>query len=162
LTCEAQLLDALGDREQAVRRLQQATTETAVRRNASAFLGWTRQGTPVKALIDELQRRAPTPWGEEIAAAAESRPDVTSVFASGTATVTERSKTPAGLIVPMLSPREREVLRELARGSTYADISANLFVSENTVKTHVSSLYAKLCASRRSEALAIARSMHLL
>ena len=57
----------------------------------------------------------------------------------------------------MLSPRERDVLYELARGSTYADIAANLFVSENTVKTHVSSLYGKLSVNRRSAALAAAR-----
>ena len=63
---------------------------------------------------------------------------------------------------PTLSPREREVLNELARGSTYADIAANLFVSENTIKTHVSSLYGKLSVSRRSEALAVARNLHLL
>ena len=63
---------------------------------------------------------------------------------------------------PTLSPREREVLNELARGATYADIAANLFVSENTIKTHVSSLYGKLSVSRRSEALAVARNLHLL
>jgi DNA-binding NarL/FixJ family response regulator len=61
-----------------------------------------------------------------------------------------------------LSPREREVLNELARGSTYADIAAKLFVSENTIKTHVSSLYGKLAVGRRSEALAVARNLHLL
>ena len=65
-------------------------------------------------------------------------------------------------IRPTLSPRERDVLHELARGSTYADIAANLFVSENTVKTHVSSLYAKLSVNRRSAALAAARAMNLL
>ena len=54
----------------------------------------------------------------------------------------------------VVSPREREVLGELARGATYADIGETLFVSANTVKTHVSSLYTKLGASRRSEALA--------
>jgi LuxR family transcriptional regulator, maltose regulon positive regulatory protein len=162
LVCEAQLLDALGDREQAIRRLQLATTETAVRRNSTAFLGWARQGSPVKALIDELQRRSPTRWGEEIATAAGLRPDVTLLFASETATVAEQFKTPTGIVAPKLSAREREVLRELARGSTYADMSANLFITENTVKTHVSSLYGKLSASRRSEALAIARSLHLL
>ena len=54
------------------------------------------------------------------------------------------------------------MLHELARGSTYADIAANLFVSENTVKTHVSSLYAKLAVNRRSAALAVARSIDLL
>jgi DNA-binding NarL/FixJ family response regulator len=67
-----------------------------------------------------------------------------------------------GAVAPVLSPRERDVLYELARGSTYADIAANLFVSENTVKTHVSSLYGKLSVNRRSAALAAARSMHLL
>ena len=65
-------------------------------------------------------------------------------------------------MTPVLSPREHEVLNELARGATYGDIAATLFVSENTVKTHVSSLYAKLSAGRRSEALAVARKMHLL
>ena len=63
---------------------------------------------------------------------------------------------------PSLSAREREVLNELARGATYADIAAELFVSENTVKTHVSSLYGKLAVTRRSEALAVARNLHLL
>ena len=67
-----------------------------------------------------------------------------------------------GAIRPTLSPRERDVLYELARGSTYADIAANLFVSENTVKTHVSSLYGKLSVNRRSAALAAARGMNLL
>jgi DNA-binding CsgD family transcriptional regulator len=61
-----------------------------------------------------------------------------------------------------LSGRERDVLNELARGATYADIARSLFVTENTVKTHVSSLYAKLAAGRRSEALATARRLHLL
>lgn len=54
------------------------------------------------------------------------------------------------------------MLRELARGSTYADIGANLFISENTVKSQVAGLYAKLGVSRRSEALALARKWHLL
>ena len=65
-------------------------------------------------------------------------------------------------VLPVLSPREREVLGELARGATYADIAAALFVSENTVKTHVSSLYSKLGVSRRSKALAVARGLRLL
>ena len=57
------------------------------------------------------------------------------------------------MVAPTLSPREREVLNELARGATYADIAAHLFVSENTVKTHVSSLYGSSpppAAARRS------------
>jgi DNA-binding CsgD family transcriptional regulator len=55
-----------------------------------------------------------------------------------------------------------EVLNELARGATYAGIASSPFVSENTVKTHVSSLCGKLAVSRRSEALAVARNLHLI
>lgn len=63
--------------------------------------------------------------------------------------------------VPRLTAREREVLAHLGRGSTYADIAESLVVSENTVKTHVSSVYAKLGAGRRSQALKIARALGL-
>ena len=83
-------------------------------------------------------------------------------FGPTTALPRERAGLPEGALRPTLSPRERDVLYELARGSTYADIAANLFVSENTVKTHVSSLYAKLAVNRRSAALAAARTMRLL
>ena len=54
------------------------------------------------------------------------------------------------------------MLTELARGATYADIAAELYLSENTVKSHISSLYGKLGVARRSEALAVARNRHLL
>ena len=90
------------------------------------------------------------------------RPDVAARFAPTTATARERATDVTDLVQPRLSPREREVLNELARGATYADIAARLFVSENTVKTHVSSLYGKLAASRRSEALLAARNLNLL
>ncbi|RYU13140.1 LuxR family transcriptional regulator [Nocardioides iriomotensis] len=79
-----------------------------------------------------------------------------------TPTPQERAQVPDGVLRPSLSPRERDVLRQLARGATYADIAAHLYVSENTVKTHVSSLYAKLAVSRRSDALAVARTLQLL
>jgi DNA-binding NarL/FixJ family response regulator len=79
-----------------------------------------------------------------------------------TPTPHERAQVPDGVLRPSLSPRERDVLLELARGSTYADIAANLYLSENTVKTHVSSLYSKLAVNRRSDALAVARTLRLL
>ncbi len=87
---------------------------------------------------------------------------IATYFGPTTALPRERVEMPEGAIRPTLSPRERDVLYELARGSTYADIATNLFVSENTVKTHVSSLYAKLSVNRRSAALAAARTMNLL
>jgi len=63
---------------------------------------------------------------------------------------------------PDLTSREHEVLAHLARGATYADVAAALHLSANTVKTHVRSLYAKLGASRRSQALATARGLDLV
>ena len=162
LACEAQLLDALGDTARAHDRLAEAVSVTEARRNAGPFLGWARQGTPIETLLRRLAERPATRWLHELTTTASGRPDVTALYASMTATPRELDDVSQALTPPALSPREREVLNELSRGATYADIAAALFVSENTVKTHVSSLYTKLAASRRSEALKIARSFHLL
>ena len=162
MVCEAQTLDVLGEHEAAHRRLQEAATATAVRRNAVPFLGWTRHGTPIATLLARSAEQSGNGWLHELANAADGQPDVISIYAVNTATPRERDRISGARVLPALSPRERDVLHELARGATYADIAANLFVSENTVKTHVSSLYAKLAAGRRSEALAVARSLHLI
>jgi DNA-binding CsgD family transcriptional regulator len=55
-----------------------------------------------------------------------------------------------------LSPREREVLAMVAEGRTNKAIAAALYVSPNTIKTHVSSLLAKLHAETRAQLAAIA------
>ena len=57
---------------------------------------------------------------------------------------------------PSLTLREREVLEALARGLGNKQIAAELGVSERTVKFHVSSLFAKLGAGNRTEAVTIA------
>ena len=57
---------------------------------------------------------------------------------------------------PYLTPREREVLEALARGLGNKQIAAELGVSERTVKFHVSSLFAKLGARNRTEAVTVA------
>ena len=158
----AQLLDVLGQRDEALRLVHEAATRTEVRRNGTPFLGWVRQGTPIETLLGALLTTAPTPWVEELTQAARLRPDIVIALAPVTAAPRERNRLASDVVRPDLSPREREVLNELARGATYADIAASLFVSENTVKTHVSSLYGKLAVSRRSEALAVARNLHLL
>lgn len=162
LACEAQVLDALGEAETALERLALAATETEVRRNVVPFLGWTRQGTPMRSLLTRLDARSASTWVHELMQALADVPEMMTTFRARTPTPRERASASDSVVRPMLSPREREVLGELARGATYADIAASLFVSENTVKTHVSSLYGKLAVSRRSEALAVARSMHLL
>jgi DNA-binding CsgD family transcriptional regulator len=61
-----------------------------------------------------------------------------------------------------ISPRELEVLRELAAGHSSKEIARRLAVSPNTVKTHVSRLLEKLGARRRTEAVQRARELGLL
>ncbi len=50
-----------------------------------------------------------------------------------------------------LTPREREVLRHIARGLTYKEAAARLHISIKTVETHVSAVLRKLQLSNRSE-----------
>ncbi|MET9922408.1 LuxR C-terminal-related transcriptional regulator [Streptomyces sp. NPDC006435] len=70
--------------------------------------------------------------------------------------------TGAGPPVEPLSERERDVLRRLARTMSTEDIAADLYVSVNTVKTHLKSAYRKLSVHRRNDAVRRARDLGLL
>jgi len=61
-----------------------------------------------------------------------------------------------------LSSREIEVLKCLAQGKTTAQISTELFISDNTVKTHVRHILEKLEASNRAEAVSKAAQMGMI
>ncbi|MDQ2796205.1 MAG: response regulator transcription factor [Actinomycetota bacterium] len=53
--------------------------------------------------------------------------------------------------IDLLTPREREVLRLLARGYAYKEIAAELFISIKTVETHASNVLRKLQLSNRHQ-----------
>nr|WP_238351535.1 helix-turn-helix transcriptional regulator [Kribbella shirazensis] len=61
-----------------------------------------------------------------------------------------------------LTAREAEVLDQLALGNSYSEIGQALFITENTVKTHLMALYRKLGVEKRSAALRVARAVGLL
>jgi DNA-binding CsgD family transcriptional regulator len=61
-----------------------------------------------------------------------------------------------------LSLREWETLVSLSSGLTNEQIAEKLFISNNTVKTHLGNLYAKLDVKRRTEAVKKAREIGLL
>ncbi|NLY10203.1 MAG: response regulator transcription factor [Firmicutes bacterium] len=50
-----------------------------------------------------------------------------------------------------LTPREREVLKLIAKGMTNSEIAETLFISKHTVKNHVSNIYRKLGADDRTQ-----------
>jgi two-component system response regulator DevR len=61
-----------------------------------------------------------------------------------------------------LTPRELEILEKLPTGDTVQEIAAQLFVTESTVKTHLSAVYKKLGATNRVQAINAARKLGLL
>jgi DNA-binding NarL/FixJ family response regulator len=61
-----------------------------------------------------------------------------------------------------ITKREYEVLQAIAEGKSNKEIGEKLFVSESTVKTHVSSLLVKLNARRRTQALQIAKDLRII
>jgi two-component system response regulator DesR len=61
-----------------------------------------------------------------------------------------------------LTPRERQVLQGIAEGRTNAEIAAALELSPNTVKEHVSSMFKKLGARNRADAVQRAQGLGVL
>jgi len=62
----------------------------------------------------------------------------------------------------LLTDRELDVLRYLAQGLTTSQAGAELFISENTVKTHIRHIHEKLDVSNRAEAIAKATQLGLI
>ena len=61
-----------------------------------------------------------------------------------------------------ISPRELTVLQALAAGQSNKEVARELGVSPNTIKTHISRLFEKLGAKRRTDAIARARDLGVL
>ena len=53
-----------------------------------------------------------------------------------------------------LSPREKEVLTELCNGKSYKKVAETLFISQDTVRTHIRNIYRKLEVNSKAEAVA--------
>jgi DNA-binding CsgD family transcriptional regulator len=61
-----------------------------------------------------------------------------------------------------ITPRELEILELIAQGMSNREIAAQLYVSENTVKTHSSRVFDKLGARRRTQAVQLGKKFGLL
>ncbi|WP_372346914.1 response regulator [Streptomyces sp. KL116D] len=86
-----------------------------------------------------------------VRAAAEGRTVLSPAVASRLVTAV---RTPAPAVDETLSAREREVLVLVARGTSNKEIARELFISEATVKTHLTHIYGKLGVKDRAAAVA--------
>ncbi|WP_353944824.1 response regulator transcription factor [Streptomyces sp. HUAS MG91] len=94
-----------------------------------------------------------------VRAAAEGRTVLSPAVASRLVTAV---RTPAAPADETLSAREREVLVLVARGTSNKEIARELFISEATVKTHLTHIYGKLGVKDRAAAVAVAYDRKIL
>ncbi|MEL6771370.1 MAG: response regulator transcription factor [Bacteroidota bacterium] len=76
--------------------------------------------------------------------------------------VGQRRSRPEPGALDALSEREREVLLEVARGYSNAEVGERLFITESTVKKHVHQVYAKIGVQTRAQAVAWAWAQGLV
>jgi LuxR family maltose regulon positive regulatory protein len=152
-------LAASGDQGRATSALAHAVTLAAPQRHLRVFID---EGQPMAALLGQLVASTET---ESVAAG-----DVPLKYLGHLARAFERATSdgptrgkphPRGLIVP-LTERELEVLQLIATGRQNKEIAAELYVSLNTVKKHVTHIFEKLGASNRTAATDRARQLDLL
>jgi LuxR family maltose regulon positive regulatory protein len=144
-----------GKAEQAVQLLQQALLLASPEGYIRVFVD---EGVPMIALLSLVLSR----W--------KNKPEASSLHAL--LSVLHAEQPTQGSLAPTaphrkspldpLTDRERKVLRLLSVGLSNAEIAAELVVSINTVKTQARSIYQKLNAKNRHEAVALARHWRLL
>jgi LuxR family transcriptional regulator, maltose regulon positive regulatory protein len=144
LLLTALLADAQGDHDAALAALAAAVAQAEPEGVVRPFLD---EGAPMAALLADLRDGgAPPAYLDTLLAAFPGQ-------APG--------PRQAGLVEP-LTERELEVLRLLSAGRSNAEMAAELFVEQSTVKTHLIHLYSKLGVHSRTQAVARARALGLL
>jgi LuxR family maltose regulon positive regulatory protein len=123
------------------------------------YLAKARSGWPVPVWLEkrlslaESQAAAARDGARALALAQRTDARPASLPASGEATA---------LIVEPLTEREQEVLRHVSRMLSTAEVASEMYISTNTVKTHLKSIFRKLAAGHRGEAVRRARQFELI
>jgi len=149
---DARLSYAIGDNRRGRRSLEQALLLARPERLKLPFVmeqAWMRQVLRRDPALAQAYREVLEPVSVAARAVpAQRRPE-------------SASRQPA-LIVEQLSNREREVLTLLSGMLSTAEIASEMYLSVNTIKTHLRSIYRKLSATHRGEAVRRARQLQLI
>ena len=111
-------------------------------------------GDPVVGILNRLTDPSLDP---DLGLASPAYVDL--LIAAAAARATAIPARPAVVLVDPLSDREIEVLERLSEGLSYREMADQLFISRNTVKTHVRHVYARLGVASRGGALEEARRL---
>jgi LuxR family transcriptional regulator, maltose regulon positive regulatory protein len=111
--------------------------------------------------VEQGKWETAVPFLQKISAAAEDFPQE-AAMAQLLLAQSPTTRASSDTLPEPLTDRELDVLRWLDSDLTMAEIGAQLFISANTVKTHLKRIYAKLGARGRYEAVAIAKENDLL
>jgi LuxR family maltose regulon positive regulatory protein len=132
---------------------------------AASMLGGALHTARSQGFLNTVVTTAPQVTGHVVEHAAQLRPDPFTeqlVAAALEVRATQRgSAAPARALTEPLTPAEQRILTLLPT-STYLQIADTLYVSRNTVKTHLRSIYQKLGVASRSKALERAVELRLL
>jgi LuxR family transcriptional regulator, maltose regulon positive regulatory protein len=139
--------DAIHDESGALRAIERALDLAEPRGYASAIA---RYGPPVRSLLRRriAQGTAHRAFAGHLLSALEEQPSP--------------GRTNGDPLLEPLSERELTVLRFLPTLMSNAEIASEMFVSVNTVKTHLKHIYRKLDVSERRDAVRRGRDLHLL
>jgi LuxR family maltose regulon positive regulatory protein len=127
---------------------------------AAQYLAKARSGWPVPVWLEkrlsqvESRAAAAQDGAQYLATARRGDPGLAPLSAS------DRALGP--LIVEPLTEREQEVLRHVAHMLSTAEVAGAMYISTNTVKTHLKSIFRKLAAGHRGEAVRRARELQLI
>jgi LuxR family maltose regulon positive regulatory protein len=150
LIVQALALDAQGRHDDALSTLHEALQHAAPEGYIRLFVD---EGVPMQALLQKMQERT-------------TRPDYVATLLRAFSKQGSPAGAPARSACPELAEpltrREREVLQLIGVGASNGEIARRLVVSVNTVKRHVHNLCRKLNVHSRTQAIARARSLHLL
>jgi LuxR family maltose regulon positive regulatory protein len=154
LILQALALQCQRDTDQALVSLQRALDLAEPQGYARIFLDEASHegdGGPIVALLRRAAQRSR--YAGKILAVLEAQKR----------DVRERLSQPqASSLVEPLTPREREILQLVASGASNQEISRKLFITVNTVKTHITHIFGKLGVARRTQAASRARELGLI